>query len=159
MPDGLREFFDDPAVTDSDVLYRAVPPTLIDNWDSFSGRDDQIPSRAWQDQKEDEAAKKGLRPCTSVAVARLLIDYDCDIESWLKRFFKSTYGVVEITAGSARQAISPGGDPAPQGVMLDSTSEQPWHAVVWSKRGAKRSKMEMKALLLTSRWIRRPTLS
>lgn len=156
MSGALREFFDDPAIADDDVLYRAVSPTLIDDWDSFSGRDDEIPSRAWQDQKADEAAKKGLRPCASVAVARLLLEHGGDIDSWLERFFKSTYGVVETTAGSVRQAITPRGDPAPQGVMLDTTIEKPWHAVVWSKRGVKRNKTEMHALVLTSHWIRQP---
>lgn len=159
MSEALREFFDDPVIADGDVLYRAVPPSYIDDWDSFSGRDDEIPSRAWQDQKADQAAKKGLRPCASVAVARLLIEHDCDIDSWLRRFFKPTYGVVETTAGAARQAITLHGAPAPQGVMSDSTCEQPWHAVVWSKRGAKRNKTEMHALVLASRWIRQPIRS
>lgn len=158
MSDVFREFLDDASIADSDVLYRAVPPVLIDGCSSFSGRDDEIPSRTWQDQKEDEAAKWGLMPCASVAVARLLIDHGCEMQSWLAKFFSSDHGVVETTAGEARQATSSTSQSVPQGVMLHPTDEQPWHAVIWSKRGVKRNKTEMKALVLTSRWVRLPIL-
>lgn len=158
MSENRREFFDDPVIADADVLYRAVPPSLIDNRGSFSEQDDDIPSRAWQDQKEEEAARWGLLPCASVAVARILLGRDCDVESWLKNFFSSEYGVVETTAGEVRQSISPQGHPVPQGVMLHPTAEQPWHAVVWSKSGTKRTKAAMKALRLKSHWVRLPIL-
>jgi hypothetical protein len=156
MSKNLREFFDDPAIADADVLYRAVSPFLIDDWDSFSGQDEDIPSRAWQDQKEEEAAKWGLMPCASVAVARILRDHNCDIVSWLENFFSLEHGVVETTAGEVRQAISLRNDHVPQGVMLHPTAKQPWHAVVWSKSGSKRNKTEMKALRLKSHWVRPP---
>jgi len=157
MSAALRDFIDDPEVADDDVLLRAVSPELIDDTESFLGRDDEIPSRAWQDQKEDEAAKWGLRPCASVAVARLLSDHECPVDMWLEKVFRLTYGIIQTTAGDVRRAESPQGHAVPQGVMLYPTQDQPWHAVVWSRRGAKRNKTEMKGLLLRSHWVRLPT--
>jgi hypothetical protein len=152
----LRTFVDDPSIADEDVLYRAVPPLLIENWDTFGGRHHQIPSRAWQDHRESTAAKWGLAPCASVAVARILEQHGRDVTFWLETFFLPSYGVVQIAAGALRRATSHKGDPVPQGVMLHATIDQPWHAVVWSRRGTKRNKTEMRALTALSKWFRPP---
>jgi hypothetical protein len=153
MPDGIREFIDEPSLVASEVLYRAVDPTYVDDW---SGLAPCIPSRTWQDQKEDVAAQWGLGPCASVAVARLLDEHGSSVDAWLEKFFKVSYGVVETTVGQVRSATSAVGALVPQGVMLHATSDQPWHAVVWSRKGAKRSKGEMKALVAVSNWLRHP---
>jgi hypothetical protein len=154
--DPLQDFFDDALITSSDVLYRAVSPSLIDDWDSFTGRDSEIPSRIWQDQRAEVAASWGLRPCASVAVARLLDEHNCDIHRWLEASFAPKYGVVAINACDVRQATSPSGQQVPQGLMLFPTMNEPWHAVVWRKRGPKRNKLEMKTLAAISRWIKVP---
>lgn len=152
----LRDFLDDAQIHDSDVLLRAVSPKNIEDFQSLS-KTREIPSRAWQDQKEDEAAKWGLRPCASVAVERLLSDNNRDVEYWLKNFFRPEYGVIRIEAGAVRCAASVEGTQLPQGVMLHATSDQPWHAVIWSKRGAsKRNKTEMRAMVLSSTWVKLP---
>lgn len=154
MPGSLRKFVDEPSLQASEVLFRAVDPNYVDDW---AGPVPGIPSRAWQDQKEDVAAQWELRPCASVAVASLLIKHGSSIDAWLSRFFKTTYGVVETTVGQVRSATSSVGALVPQGVMLHPTSDQPWHGVVWTKQGPKRSKGEMRALVAVSTWHRHPT--
>ncbi len=153
MPASIREFIDEPSLQSGEVLYRAVDPVYIDDWSSPIP---DIPTRAWQDQKQDVAAKWGLGPCASVAVASLLIKHGSTVEAWLEKFFQSSYGVVKTTVGEVRAATSALGSPTPQGVMLHPTVDQPWHAVVWSKKGSKRSKGEMKALVTVSTWHRHP---
>lgn len=156
MPASLREFIDEPSLLGDEVLYRAVDPGYIDNWSSAPANLPGIPSRAWQDQKEEVAAGWGLRPCASVAVASLLTTHGSNVETWLEAFFRPSYGVIETTVGEMRSAKSMQGILVPQGVMLHPTDEQPWHAVVWSLKGSKRSKGEMKALVFASRWHRHP---
>ncbi len=62
MPDELRDFVDDATILNEDVIYRAYPPGLVENWDSFSGSPEDISSRIWQDQKAEEAARWGITP-------------------------------------------------------------------------------------------------
>jgi len=143
----LRPLVDDPEeIPDDTTIFRRV----LSDWVDWSSGQPRAKSIAFQDYPKDAAARRGLNGfCMSVGrggrvhdPALMVPDYD------------PAAGVTWFLAQELRELRNAAGGPIPQGLMPDPTEAEPWHAVVFSldgrrKTGAMQSAM---ALLVRGRW-------
>lgn len=148
---GLRELVDSDLDPD-EVLLRIVQPTFVNRAIS-----PPVPqSNAFQDQSLSVANSFGLAsPCASLAVKSLWLQSGAGVEGLL-RGFPPESGVLEFTVRAARELETLGGQPCPQGVMLDPRDEAPWHAVMWDLSGTSASKGVKRARLTIAQWFKVP---
>ncbi len=150
-----RGFFDDRRIRDTDTILRIVSPKNVD-WPSTASAIPEITSKFFQDYSEDEAARRGLPGrCASVAVERLVRPEDPTLEICL-RSFTLCHGIVAFLASAVRDLKGLDGAELPQGLMMDPLPDEPWHAVMYTKRGGTRTKAEKKAVARVSHWVRLP---
>jgi len=63
------------------------------------------------------------------------------------------HGLAELRTRDARRLTGPNGADWAQGIMANPTGSEPWHAVVFSKTTAKKTKGMMNALAQAARWL------
>jgi hypothetical protein len=153
MPENpsLRLLIDDPeAIRNTDSFLRVIQPAY------FQGRD--VQSNGFQDQSLDVANGFGLAgPCASVNIRRIW-ELESGEVGALLRDFPDGCGLLEVSVMAARRLRSTGppSSDIPQGLMLDPRPQRPWHAVLFSLAGGKRSKAAMRALVQASTWFWHP---
>lgn len=141
----LRPLIDDPSISDDDSVLRVVSPAF------FVG--DTMQSRAFQDQTADTAAQWGLAgPCASVNLRSVWEEHGADVDALLADFAPGSR-LAEVGVGQLRNLVNSVGDPMPQGVMSDPRPGAPWHAVMFSLAGGKRSQGTMRAVVAVARWV------
>lgn len=147
-PDGGVGFVDQEDIPDDELLYRRIPPPWID-WNSLdaSGRP-RIRRAAFQDYPAEKAREMGMPgPCMSVGLASILNAHDRQptqlLEGW-----GANYGIASLRAGDARQLE--------QGVMRWPTEDEPWHGVVFTKIGSKKTGGTQNALAQAASWVEVP---
>lgn len=148
MSEILRALNDEPdVITDDEILYRVIQKVFV--------REGVASSQGFQDYPSDRAARYGFGgPCASVSVQSVWRLNGADPKCLIEKFDEDA-GVVRFRAGDARNLASRSGDPIPQGFMMDPLEGQPWHAVMFDRRGS-RSTAAKKALALISEWVFRP---
>lgn len=142
----LRPLVDSGAeLDDDDVLLRVVQPSY-----QTQGN---LQTNAFQDQTAEQAARWGLGgPCASVAVVRLWRGHCGTLDDLLGAFAAGSR-LAQITVGSVRHLTLHEGEPVPHGVMLDPRDGAPWHAVIFTLAGGRRSKGACRALKAAAAWF------
>jgi hypothetical protein len=141
-------FRDDPEILDDDVLYRRISDMWID-WSTLDDLDrPRIRRAAFQDFSKAEANRRGLpRACMSVAVRSVLSEHGQDPIDLLQGWGEA-YGLASISVREVRARE--------QGAMMSPTPEEPWHGVVFSKVGPKRTGAMEKGLAGVAQWVHIP---
>jgi hypothetical protein len=152
----VEGFADDAKIGDDEYVLRAVSPKNV-NWaTSDTDGKPSISSNFFQDYPDDAARQRGLPgPCASVALERVLIEGGHELTAMLEEF-SPKHGIVRVRVGDLRSLKNSVGDPCPQGVMADPKSGSPWHAVIWTARGGKRSSGEQRAISKIACWVKLP---
>lgn len=150
VPEEPRPLVDDlVAIPDGDSVLRVIQP-------EFQSLDGAFQSNAFQDQSAIVAQSFGLaEPCASVSVRSLWEDAGGRVEDLVSAFPEGS-GVAELRVADLRVLKTLGGEPVPQGVMLDPRPNQPWHAVMFSQHSRPRSKSVRRARAQLATWFWRP---
>lgn len=152
MPDAqpLRPLEDDPEhVPDTESVLRVIRPGY------YTG--DRFHTNAFEDHRLEEAHARGLDGyCMSENRRKLWEGTSGDIAELLRRFPPGA-ALAEIPVAALRGLRTSEEAPVPQGVMPDPIVDAPWHAVVFSINGGKRTKGAQKAIVKVARWFWRPT--
>lgn len=139
-------FVDQDDISDDELLYRRIPPQWID-WETLDdeGRP-RMMRAAFQDYKTEKAREMGLPgPCMSIGLHSILIAHRGEPLDLLERWGMH-YGIASLPAGAVRA----NGD---QGVMRWPTPEEPWHGVVFTKVGSKRTGGMENTLARAASWV------
>lgn len=149
--DDLRPLIDDPqGILDSDSVLRVVQPGDVTG--------EVIQSSAFQDYSADVAAEYGLGgPCASVNLRSIWEARSADIEVLLADFHPGS-GIAEIPVSAMRGLTDTTGVAVPHGVMLDPRPDRPWHAVMFSTDGRRRTKGMKRALVGGATWFHTPSV-
>jgi len=151
MPDPTTvESFDDQsdAIPDDVLLYRRIPPVGIDWTKRNMAGEPRLSGGGFQDYSAAKAADYGLPgPAMSVGLQSVLVQYGKEPGVMLDGF-PDTYGLAGVRAGEVR-ALN-------QGVMANPTEKEPWHAVVYSKDGKRRSPSVQTKIAQVARWVLLP---
>jgi hypothetical protein len=133
------------------LLYRRIYNDFID-WNSVDAEGNpRLTGQAFQDYSLQAAQRLGLpAPCMSVALGFLLEEHGFPPEKVLEDF-DHTYGLAVLTAGDARSVY--------QGVMAKPTTDEPWHAIVFSTNSPKKNKTVRSALAEKAQWVHVPRKS
>lgn len=141
----LRPLVDDPSISDDDSVLRVVSPAF------FNG--DTMQSRAFQDQSVAVAASFGLAgPCASVNLRSVWEKERADVDALLAAFAPGSR-IAEVGVGALRNLVNSVDQAMPQGVMRDPRPDAPWHAVMFSLSGGKRSNGAMRAVVEAGHWF------
>jgi len=141
------------AVPDDAVVFRRVFPDFVD-WSVVddAGRP-RLTGGAFQDYSESVARERYGLPgaCMSVGVAAILSASHEAPEKMLEGY-SSEYGLARLRAGDLRTLSKADESSAAQGVMLNATDAEPWHAVVFSKVSTKKNKTIQAAIAAVAVW-------
>lgn len=142
-PEPSSVYADDPAIADDAVLLRVVHPKWVE-WEP----EPRLKSEAFQDYPGARLVEVGV-PAVAMSVALLddVLSHGQPAEAALKRF-GSDYGIASLTAGQVRACE--------QGILRWPTDQEPWHAMVFSLQGPKRSRRHRKLLAERAELIRLP---
>lgn len=154
----IPPFFDDASINDDEALFRRIRPDIV-NWDLAEQGVPPIPRQGFQDYSESKARLEYNLPgaCMSVDRDRVLVEHGCTSEDLIDGFH--FYGVVSLEAGAVRNLTGTKGEDYSQGVMANPLPGKPWHAVIFSRAGGKKSKGIENALARLATWVilpRRP---
>lgn len=117
-----------------------------------------VQSSAFQDYAVERAAEFGLGgPCASMNLRSVWESQGADLQALLADFHPES-GIAEISVGALRGLADSTGAPIPQGVMLDPRPGRPWHVVVFSLDGRRRTKGMKRALSGVATWYHLPNL-
>lgn len=139
------------SIPEDALLYRRIYGEFID-WSSVDaeGRP-RLTGQAFQDYSLQAAQRLGLpAPCMSVALGLILEEHGLPPEKVLEGY-DDTYGLAVLTAGDARSLY--------QGVMTKPTTDEPWHAIVFSINSSKKNKTVRSALAEKAQWVHVPRKS
>jgi hypothetical protein len=153
----LLELQDDIVVIpDSARLFRRIVPKFV-KWVGVSDQDKPpVPSQGFQDYPADIARENFGLPgsCMSVALAEVLSKHGFDASKVIEDF--PGYGIATFTAGAMRTLSGPAGVDWTQGVMLNPTDAEPWHAVVFCNNGGRKTNGIQTAIRVVASWVAAP---
>ncbi len=138
-------FTDDPGIPAEEILYRRVPVQWID-WDAEQNGP-RIKRAAFQDYPAERAADLNLPgPCMSVGLSSILDEHGVDPADLLTDWGRESYGLASVRAADVRLNND-------QGIMPWPTQAEPWHGVVFSKKGPKRTGSMQSQLARAAVWV------
>lgn len=138
-------FVDHADIEGSDLLFRRIFPGWVDWERSDEQGNPRIRRAAFQDypaKRADEMKYPGA--CMSVGIASVLQEHDRTPDHLVADH--AGYGLASIGVGQARAA-------GQQGVMRWPTKLEPWHGVVFSKIGPRRTGAMEGELARSAKWI------
>jgi len=152
MP-GVSAFHDDvERISDEAILFRRVSPghTNRDLRDVTGRR--RLTTQCFQDWSEEDAKAAGLPgPCMSVGLDDVLSAHGFGPEKMIEAY--PTHGVAMLRAGDVRNLKGPNDADWEQGIMANETASEPWHAVVFSRHTASKTKGQRNALADNALWL------
>ncbi len=147
----VEEFIDDvEAISDAEILVRLIPPDAQD-WENTdaSGRP-RIKSGGVQDSSKERTRARGYPGrCMSVWVLSVAEAHGQTTESLLGNRREVGFGLARFVAGDLREPE--------QGICMWTSGDDPWHAVVFSKKGSKRSDRQKDLTAQAGVWEIAPT--
>ena len=132
-------FEDDESIDDDSFLLRRISPAHLNpSYVDAEGRR-RLTSQCFQDYSADAAKNLGLPgPCMSVGLEAILRGRSHEPQEMLREY--PQHGLAELRTRDARRLTGPNGADWAQGIMANPTGSEPWHAVVFSKTTAKKTK-------------------
>ncbi|MGH9893857.1 MAG: hypothetical protein ACREA0_18105 [bacterium] len=147
-PAYVSPFSDDAQIADDDLLYRRISRLWIDWSPVKDSGQPRIRRAAFQDFKEAEAQARGLPgACMSVGVASVLQQNGREPMDLLEGWGEG-YGLASLLVRDVRARK--------QGVTMSPTPDEPWHGIVFSMEGPKRTGSMEKGLAEVARWVHIP---
>lgn len=127
----MEAFVDDTTIGPDVLLYRRITPQWID-WDNLDAQGrPRIKSAAFQDYPAQKALAMGYPgPCMSVGLEPVLREHGHEAVKMLDEH--PGYGLAALIVGKLRET-------GEQGVMPRPEPAEPWHGVVFSTIGDKRT--------------------